>query len=155
MSAAPTPVGSASEEAAPIPAPEEPIAAAAADPLVAEIIEIPPRSGSEEPDGAEGGEWELLLSQVRDWIQTVRLQQSVQELRRPLTLAAWLLGLVVVLRVYAAVIGTLDRLPLVPGLLELVGVIAVIRFAATNLVRSEERQSLLQRLGDRWKAFRG
>lgn len=141
--------------AAPIPAIEAPTAASPADPLLAEIIEIPPRSGSEDAAASEGGEWELLLSQLRDWLQTLRLQEKIQELRRPLTLAAWLIGLVVVLRVYAAVIGTLDRLPLLPGLLELVGVIAVVRFAAANLVRSEQRQALLQQLGDRWKAFRG
>jgi hypothetical protein len=56
---------------------------------------------------------------------------------------------------YGAVIGTIDHLPLVPGLLELVGVIAVGRFAATRLVRSQERQALIRQLGDRWKAFLG
>jgi hypothetical protein len=97
----------------------------------------------------------LLVNQVRDWLNSLKLQETFQELRRPLTLLGWLVGLIVVLRVYAAVIGTLDHLPLVPGLLELVGVIALVRFAAINLVRSQERKALLQQLRDRWTTFRG
>ena len=125
------------------------------EPQLAAIVEIPAQDTGESSDGTEGGEWELLVNQVRDWLNSLKLQETFQELRRPLTLLGWLVGLIVVLRVYAAVIGTLDHLPLVPGLLELVGVIALVRFAATNLVRSQERQALLQQLRDRWTAFRG
>lgn len=146
--------------AAAFPAPTQVPAAAAApeptyEPQLAAIVEIPAQDTGESRDGTEGGEWELLVNQVRDWLNSLKLQETFQELRRPLTLLGWLVGLIVVLRVYAAVIGTLDHLPLVPGLLELVGVIALVRFAATNLVRSQERQALLQQLRDRWTAFRG
>ena len=44
-----------------------------------------------------------------------------------------------------------DRL----GALSVVGVIAVVRFSLTRLVRSDERQQLIQGLQQRWKSFRG
>lgn len=144
---APTPTLQVSAEPGPTPSTGEPQLAA--------IIEIPATGASEEGEAAGGGEWELLVSQLSDWFNNLKLQQTFQELRRPLTLLGWLLALLLVLRIYGAVIGTIDRLPLVPGLLELVGVIAVGRFAATRLVRSQERQALIRQLGDRWKAFLG
>lgn len=124
-------------------------------PELAAIVEIPAQEGGTEEASGEGGEWDLLVGQIRDWMATVQLQQSLQEARRPLILLGLLLALVVVLRLYAAVLGTLDHLPLVPGLLELVGVIAVVRFGLTNLVRSQQRQALVQTIVDRWKAFKG
>lgn len=124
-------------------------------PELAAIVEIPAQGGATQEESGEGGEWDLLVGQIRDWIATVQLQQSLQEARRPLILLGLLLGLIVVLRVYAAVLGTLDHLPLVPGLLELVGVIAVTRFGLTNLVRSQQRQALVQSVVNRWKAFKG
>lgn len=149
-----TPVEPSFSEAAPgepEPAPTE----ASGEPRLAAIIEIPAAGSSEEGEADGGGEWEMLVSQVRDWLNNLKLQQTVQELRRPLSMLGWLLAVLLVLRIYGAVIGTIDRLPLVPGLLELVGVIAVGRFAATRLVRSQERQTLIRQLSDRWKAFRG
>lgn len=125
------------------------------DPELAAIVEIPAQAGASEEASGEGGEWDLLVGQIRDWMATVQLQQSLQEARRPLILLGLLLAVVVLLRVYAAVLGTLDHLPLVPGLLELVGVIAVIRFGLTNLVRSQQRQALVQTIVERWKAFKG
>ncbi|MFM8524956.1 MAG: CAAD domain-containing protein, partial [Cyanobacteriota bacterium] len=115
----------------------------------------PAQESGAESEVGEGGEWELLLSQVREWLENLKLQQTLQGLRRPLSLLGWLLALLVLLRVYSAVVGTLDRLPLVPGLLELVGVGVTVRFATTHLVRSQQRQAVLQQLSDRWKAFRG
>lgn len=74
-------------------------------------MEIPPQTGSNAEASGEGGEWELLVGQIREWMNTVQLQQSLQEARRPLILLALLLALLLVLRVYAAVLSTLDHLP--------------------------------------------
>jgi hypothetical protein len=62
---------------------------------------------------------------------------------------------VLVLRVYAALLAALDGLPLVPGLLELVGVIWILRHGLPKLLRSSEREQLTQQLQRRWKAFLG
>jgi hypothetical protein len=64
-------------------------------------------------------------------------------------------GVLLVLRIYSALLGALDSLPLVPGLLELAGVVWVVRFGVPKLLRSSERERLLGGLNQRWKAFRG
>lgn len=150
-----SPVGSPADGDAELSAPAPWSSAPSLDPEVAAIVEIPPQTGSNAEASGEGGEWELLVGQIREWMNTVQLQQSLQEARRPLILLALLLALLLVLRVYAAVLSTLDHLPLLPGLLELVGVITVVRFSLTNLVRSQQRQALVQTILQRWKAFKG
>ncbi len=108
------------------------------------------------PDTAEGGgEWDLLVAKLREWIGSGRLQELLVQYQGPLRAVALALALVLVLRLYGAVIGAIDSLPLLPGLLELAGVIWLSRFAATRLVRSSDRQELIASLEQRWRAFRG
>lgn len=136
--------------AAPAEASESPVAAAApAEASVASTIEIP----ALEP--GEGGEWELLVAKVRQWLASGQLRELVDTARTPLTLLAYLVVAVLVLQLYAALLDVLEGLPLVPGLLELVGVITVVRFALTRLVRSSDRQQVIAGLRSRWNAFRG
>ncbi|MFM8935359.1 MAG: CAAD domain-containing protein [Vulcanococcus sp.] len=123
-------------------------------PEVAATLEVPASAPGGGDDG-DGGEWELLLQKLRHWLASGQLQQQWQSARGPLSLLAGLIALLLVLRVYGALLGVLDSLPLVPGLLELVGVIAVTRFGLRRLVRSEERQAVLRDLQKRWRAFRG
>ena len=103
----------------------------------------------------EGGEWELLLQKLRQWLNQGELQSLWTQARKPATLLAALVGLLLVLRVYSAVLGALDSLPLVPGLLELAGVVWTVRYGVPKLLRSSERERLLSGLSNRWKAFRG
>ena len=116
-----------------------------------------PALGSE-PAGAggeEGGEWDLLVSKVRDWLASGQLQALWQQAKTPLTLTLALVGLLLVLRVYSALLAALDSLPLVPGLLELVGVIWLVRNGLPKLVRNSEREQLISGLRQRWQAFLG
>jgi len=122
-------------------------------PSIASTIEVP-ASAPAVADG-EGGEWELLVRNVTTWLRSGQLQQQWQTARKPLSLLAGLIALLLALRIYGALLGVLDSLPLIPGLLELVGVITVVRFSLTRLVRSEERQQLIEGLQQRWKSFRG
>jgi hypothetical protein len=140
--------------AAETPAPINVAAVPAIDaPSIASTIEVPASA----PNGAdgEGGEWELLVQKVSSWLRSGQLEQQWQTARKPLSLLAGLIALLLVLRIYSALLGVLESLPLIPGLLELVGVIAVARFSLTRLVRSNERQQLIQGLQQRWKSFRG
>ena len=151
----PTPepvIAAAPEPAAPEPTPE-PIAVPEV-PTVVSTLEVP---ALERPSGgdAEGGEWDLLLDKLRQWIASGQLQQLWQTSRTPLTAAAALIGLLVVLRIYGALLGVLDSLPLVPGLLELAGLVAVVRFGISNLVRSSDREKVIANVKGRWAAFRG
>lgn len=135
------------------PTPPAPIPSALAEPSLTSTIEVP-ASVTASADG-EGGEWALLLDKLGDWLRSGQLQQQWQAARQPLGLVAGLIAVLLVLRIYGALLGVLDSLPLLPGLLELAGVIAVVRFSLTRLVRSEERRSLIEGLQQRWKAFRG
>ena len=123
-------------------------------PSVASTIEVPASAPGGGTSG-EGGEWELLLEKLRQWIGSGQLQEQWQASRTPLILLAGLIALLLVLRLYGALLAVIDSLPLLPGLLELAGLIAVVQFSLTRLVRSEERRSLIQSLQQRWKSFRG
>jgi membrane-bound ClpP family serine protease len=96
-----------------------------------------------------------LLSKLQAWLGSGQLQAQLQAARTPFTLVAGLIALLVVLRIYGALLAVIDSFPLAPGLLELVGVIAVVRFGLVKLVRSQERRALIEGLQQRWKAFQG
>lgn len=135
----------------------EPVAAPIADtPTVASTLEVPASTKAAEPTAdQEGGEWELLLGKVRHWISSGQLQEQWQTLRTPLSLLAGLIAVLLVLRVYSALLGVLDSIPLLPGLLELAGLIAVAQFSLTRLVRSDDRREVIGGLRQRWQSFRG
>jgi hypothetical protein len=122
------------------------------EPAVAATLEVPPLPGS---TADEGGEWDLLRSRVGDWLERNDLAGQWQRLQGPLRLLSLLILLLVVLRLYGALTGTLESLPLVPGLLELVGVLSFGRFCLNRLVRSEERRRLQNEWSQRWRDFRG
>ncbi|MCF8139646.1 MAG: CAAD domain-containing protein [Cyanobium usitatum Tobar12.5m-G36] len=141
------------QQPAPEAAPPEPSIAATL------VIEASPSPGSPndeaEPQSGEGGEWELLLGKLRQWLDQNELNNLWAQARKPVTLLAGLVGLLLVVRVYSAVLGALDSLPLVPGLLELAGVVWTVRYGIPKLLRSSERERLLGGLSQSWKAFRG
>jgi hypothetical protein len=124
-----------------------------------ESTTIVPASGSGEGDGEAGteggGEWELLLGKVQGWLGQGKLQSLWAQARNPLTLILAAAALLVVLRVYSALLSALDSLPLIPGLLELVGVIWAVRFGVPKLVQRSQRQELISSIQQRWESFRG
>ncbi len=134
------------EQAVQLPAPE----AAPPEPSIAATLVI-----EAEPQSGEGGEWELLLGKLRQWLDQNELNNLWAQARKPVTLLAGLVGLLLVVRVYSAVLGALDSLPLVPGLLELAGVVWAVRYGIPKLLRNSERERLLGGLSQSWKAFRG
>jgi len=141
-------------EPEPILAGPDPVAEAP-EPGITATLEVPPLVGSADPAGEGGGEFDLLLQKIRDWFASGELQAQWQRFRGPLKGLAILIGVVLLLRVYASLIGTLDSLPLVGGLLELVGLIAVTRFTATRLVRKSDREQVFADWSRRWNDFRG
>lgn len=133
-------------------APPEPSVATT---LVVEPAPAPLAAQAGPSTDEEGGEWELLLQKLRQWLNQGELQSLWAQARKPVTLLAAVVGLLLVLRVYSAVLGALESLPLVPGLLELAGVVWTVRYGVPKLLRSSERERLLSGLSSRWKAFRG
>jgi len=127
----------AAEPPAPAPAPEpEPEAAPA---VVAATLEVPP----------------LLTGKVRQWLASGQLQNLWAQARTPLTALAVLTGLIVVLRIYSALLAAIDSVPLASGLLELTGVLWLARYGLPRLVRSQERQHLISTVRQRWETFFG
>jgi hypothetical protein len=138
---------------------EEVAEVAPAQPSVATSYELPPLGGGASDAGAhsegEGGEWEVLVGKVNTWFGSGELQERWQKLRGPLRGGALLLGALLALKIYDATLDTLDDLPLVPRLLQLVGVITLARFAVTRLVRTSERERVVAIWRQRWEQFRG
>jgi hypothetical protein len=143
-------------EPAPAPAFSPTFAPPVATPSIAATLEAPPRAaGSGGSEGEEGGEWDLLMAKVQAFLAGGSLRAWWDRLGGPLRGAGLLIGLVLVLRLYDALLDTLGDLPLVPGLLQLAGLIALVRFALTRLVRTDDRQAVLNDWKRRWQRFRG
>lgn len=156
------PAPSTPAEPEPAPAAEPPAPAAAPEPeaapaVVAATLEVPPLPGSStgQPPSGEGGEWELLTGKVRQWLASGQLQNLWAQARTPLTALAVLTGLIVVLRIYSALLAAIDSVPLASGLLELTGVLWLARYGLPRLVRSQERQQLISTVRQRWETFFG
>jgi len=151
----PTETPTAEAEAAPAETTPEPPAPLDI-PTVASTLEVPASvQVATSPADQDGGEWDLLVEKVRTWISSGQLQEQWQAARTPLSLLAGLIAVLLVLRVYSAVLGVLDSIPLLPGLLELAGLVAVVQFSLTRLVRSNDRREVIEGLKQRWQSFRG
>ena len=137
---------------APAPAAAPPTPEPAPTPTIATTLEIPPAPGA---TPAEGGEFDLLVEKLRTWFTETDIGGHWQKLRGPLKGFALLLVAVLALRLYARVVGTLDGIPLVSGLLELTGLIYLVWFSSTRLVRTSERERVLAEWKQRWQSFSG
>lgn len=111
-----------------------------------------PHPSNEAPRG-EGGEWQLLLARLSSWLNTVEPEQLWDQSQRPLQIAAALLSLLIVLKLYGAVLETIDSVPLISGLLELVGLIWLLRFSSGHLLRREDRDQTVAVFAERLRRF--
>jgi hypothetical protein len=127
------------------------------EPRVAATLDVPPlpAAAAGSPLGAEGGEWDLLVGKVKVWLEQADLPGQWDRLSGPLRGLGLLLGLLLVLKLYGALLDTLDDLLLLPRLLQLVGLIVLVRFSLRRLTRSSDRQLVLDDWKRRWDAFRG
>lgn len=97
----------------------------------------------------------MLLHRLETWLGSGELNRQWQKIRGPLKVVAILLVAVLALRVYSSAVATVEAIPLISGLLELVGLISVIHFSLTRLVRASDRQQVLRDWQQRWLDFRG
>jgi hypothetical protein len=161
-SAAAAAAGAAAPEAAPAagapepPPPSEPTSAA--QPTLEASTTVPAlgAGGTAAPEGeGEGGEWNLLVEKLQQWWRSGELQNLWQQAKTPLTIALVVISVLLVLRVYAGLLAAVNSLPLVPGLLELVGLIWALRFGLPKVIRRSEREQLIAGLQRRWRSFSG
>jgi hypothetical protein len=148
--------GAAEADPAP-PAPAVPSAPAAGEPTVASTFEVAPLPTGPVGDGArgEGGEFDLLIRKIKAWFEEADLAGQWNRLGGPLRGLGLVLGGLLVLKLYVALLDTLDDVPLLPRLLQLVGLIALLNFSVTRLTRSSDRTVILEDWKRRWDAFRG
>ena len=157
----PAPTASPTQSAEPLPSPALPSPPESSTTLTTEPIpagiaarlEVSPQA--ERPAGGEGGEWEMLLEKGRRWLDAQQIGQQWQNLWGPVRGLGLIVGLILVLRVYGALLGTLEEIPLLPRLLQLIGLLVLARFGLSRLLRTEDRDQVLNDWRQRWQAFRG
>jgi hypothetical protein len=120
---------------------------------ILETVELPAATdaGSAEP----GGEWQELLDRLNGWLGEGRVSEVWQQSQRPLKALGAALALLLVLRLLGSVLGALDGVPMLPRLLQLVGLIWLGLYSSRNLVRSDSRQRLLARVDGIWRSVVG
>ena len=141
------------------PAPAAPLESAAVpptvettpDPVITSTVTIP----AQETSTDEGGEWDLLVEKVNAWIDSKQLGSLWDQAQLPLRLIGGLILFVIVSTVYSGILGTINKVPLAPGLLELTGVIWLLNYARCNLVRSSDRKRVISSIGSTWNKFVG
>ena len=146
-------------------APESPLESAAApeiatvpptvettsDPVITSTVTIP----AQETSTDEGGEWDLLVEKVKAWIDSKQLGSLWDQAQLPLRLIGGLILFVIVSTVYSGILGTINKVPLAPGLLELTGLIWLLNYARCNLVRSSDRKQVIDAVASTWNKVVG
>jgi hypothetical protein len=121
------------------------------DPVITSTVTIPAQKTSTD----EGGEWDLLVEKIKAWIDSNQLGTLWNQAQLPLRLIGGLILFVIVSTVYSGILGTINKVPLAPGLLELAGVIWLLNFARFNLVRSSDRKQVIDAVGSTWNRVVG
>ena len=141
------------------PAPASPLESAAVpptvetkpDPVITSTVTIPAQEASTD----EGGEWDLLVEKIKAWIDSNQLGSLWVQAQLPLRLIGGLILFVIVSTVYSGILGTINKVPLAPGLLELTGVIWLLNYARCNLGRSSDRKRVTDAVGSAWNKVVG
>ena len=131
-----------------------PPAAVPASPSIAERVSVPARVSADSSSG-EGGEWDLLSNRIKQFFEANNLQDQWQSLRQPLFLLGGLIALILTLRIYGGILDAIATVPLAPRIFQLVGTFYAGWFAATRLVRAEERKRISANVQDIWSSLRG
>ena len=140
----PEPVPTPTPTPAPTPAPTP-------DPVIASTVSIPAQESTDQ----DGGEWELLVGKVKDWLEQNDLAELWTKAQLPLRVVGGLIVFSLVATVYSGVLSTINSIPLVPGLLELAGVIWLVNFALRNLIRNSDRDNFIKGARSTWTRVTG
>ena len=125
-----------------------------ASPSIAERVSVPARVPADSSSEG-GGEWDLLSNRIKQFFEANNLQDQWQSLRQPLFLLGGLIALILTLRIYGGILDAIATVPLAPRLFQLVGTFYAGWFAATRLVRAEERKRISANVQDLWSSLRG
>lgn len=131
----------------------EPVNVPAAADAILETVVLP--AATEAGGGEAGGEWQELLDRLNGWLGEGRARELWQQSQRPLKALAAALALLLVLRLLGSVLGALDGVPMLPRLLQLVGLIWIGLYSSRHLVRSDSRQQLVAKVEGVWSSVVG
>ena len=149
--AEPAPASPLESAAAPEIATVPPTVETTSDPVITSTVTIP----AQETSTDEGGEWDLLVEKVKAWIDSKQLGSLWDQAQLPLRLIGGLILFVIVSTVYSGILGTINKVPLAPGLLELTGLIWLFNYARCNLVRSSDRKQVIDAVASTWNKVVG
>ncbi len=124
-------------------------------PSIAERISVPAQASADSSDEADGGEWDLLSNRIKQFFEANNLQDQWQSLRQPLFLLGGLIVVILTMRIYGGILDAIATVPLAPRLFQLVGTFYAVWFAATRLIRAEERKKISTNVNDLWTSLRG
>ena len=149
--AEPAPASPLESAAAPEIATVPPTVETTSDPVITSTVTIPAQEASTD----EGGEWDLLVEKIKAWIDSNQLGSLWNQAQLPLRLIGGLILFVIVSTVYSGILGTINKVPLAPGLLELTGLIWLLNYARCNLVRSSDRKQVIDAVASTWNKVVG
>ena len=149
--AEPAPASPLESAAAPEIATVPPTVETTSDPVITSTVTIPAQEASTD----EGGEWDLLVEKIKAWIDSNQLGSLWEQAQLPLRLIGGLILFVIVSTVYSGILGTINKVPLAPGLLELTGLIWLLNYARCNLVRSSDRKQVIDAVASTWNKVVG
>ncbi|QNJ22318.1 hypothetical protein SynMITS9220_01012 [Synechococcus sp. MIT S9220] len=136
------------------PEPAEQPVTAPASPSIAERISVPAQASADSSE-EDGGEWDLLSNRIKQFFEANNLQDQWQSLRQPLFLLGGLIVVILTMRIYGGILDAIATVPLAPRLFQLVGTFYAVWFAATRLIRAEERKKISANVNDLWTSLRG
>ena len=136
------------------PEPAEQPVTAPASPSIAERISVPAQTSADSSE-EDGGEWALLSNRIKQFFEANNLQDQWQSLRQPLFLLGGLIVVILTMRIYGGILDAIATVPLAPRLFQLVGTFYAVWFAATRLIRAEERKKISANVNDLWSSLRG
>ena len=150
-----TPAPASTQTSAPAVTAEQPVTPPAS-PSIAERVSVPAQASTESSEEEEeGGEWDLLSNRIKQFFEANNLQDQWQSLRQPLFLIGGLLVLILTMRIYGGILDAIATVPLAPRLFQLVGTFYGAWFAATRLIRADERKKISANVQDLWRSLRG
>ena len=97
----------------------------------------------------------LLAGKVKDWLEQNDLAELWTKAQLPLRVVGGLIVFSLVATLYSGVLSTINSIPLVPGLLELAGVIWLVNFALRNLIRNSDRDNFIKGARSTWTRVTG
>ena len=139
------------------PVAETPVAqpiAPPASPSIAERISVPAQASADSSE-EDGGEWDLLSNRIKQFFEANNLENQWQSLRQPIFLLGGLIVVILTMRIYGGILDAIATVPLAPRLFQLVGTFYAVWFAATRLIRAEERKKISTNVNDLWTSLRG